>query len=150
MSPEKRFSGNVSGDQQTLAARSYSSAPGPPHSEAPPCELRHQDVPMLALDLDDAIAHRSAGAALLLEVAREFLELRLCERESRDDRYSLALPSFCLPSDAHDAVTGRASRSFLPAPTFGYGTATFGARAPDVGGVDEAAVASLLAWHTIT
>jgi len=105
---------------------------------------------MLALDLDDAIAHRAAGAALLLEFAREFLELRLCEPESRDDRYSLALTSFCLPSDTHDAVTGRGAGGLLPAPARRHRPAAFRACATGVGGVDETAIASLLAWHTIT
>ena len=55
-------------------------------------ELIDQAIAMVALDLDDAVLDRAAGAAFLLERAAQRLELRPGQRHSMNGAHALATP----------------------------------------------------------
>src|SRR5262249_10657930 len=83
------------------------SAAGAPRLVAKLAQFRHQAVAVLALNFDDAVPHRTAGAAQLLEARREFLELRHAERQAADHRHGPATAPGGLPANAHAGRAGR-------------------------------------------
>lgn len=59
---------------------------------------------MIALDFDDAVLGRSAGAAVAFERARNLLDL--CRRKSCDDAHRASAAA--LAKDTDDAIVGNA------------------------------------------
>src|SRR5690349_18850691 len=63
-------------------------------------ELFDQSVAVVALDLDHAVLHRAASAALLLERAAQFFELRARQRHALDGAHAFATAMRGLLPDA--------------------------------------------------
>jgi hypothetical protein len=59
---------------------------------------------VVPLDLDRAVSDRPAAAAALLELTREFLELRLGQRQPGDHAHALAAAALGLAADPHQGV----------------------------------------------
>src|ERR1700691_5803812 len=64
-------------------------------------ELRDDEIAMIALDLDDTLAHSAARAAALLEFGGQRLHIRGRQRQSADRGHALAGPTLGLPRHAH-------------------------------------------------
>src|SRR5271166_5918792 len=77
-------------------------------------ELCDDDVAMLALNFDDALAHRAARSAALFELGRERLDLRRRQRQAAHDRDALAGAALGFSRDPHrggTCGTGRVPRA---------------------------------------
>ena len=61
---------------------------------------------MVALDLDDTILERAAGAAAALEFSREILKFARIDRHARDRRDDLSTTTLGGAAHAHDSVAG--------------------------------------------
>ena len=113
-------------------------------------ELGDDRVAVLALDLDDAVAHGPAGAALPLEFPGQVAELILRERQPRDDGDALSLPAPGLTPYTHVPVADRRAAGLLAAPALGRLSPAHRTGAPRVRRVDQSAVASMIARHSLT
>lgn len=94
-------------------------------------------LPVIALDLDDPVFRRPAGAAEPLQVPRQGSDSRPLSRQATDHRHHLAAPSSTLAKDANHAVI-RHIRSGLLGRT---GTLSRDLHAPAIGGIDKPTVA---------
>src|SRR5688500_4585569 len=59
---------------------------------------------MVALDLDDPILDRAAGAALFLELRAEFRKLRRCKGNSHYEGDAFTFAPFRLPAHANNSI----------------------------------------------
>src|ERR1700691_669050 len=69
-------------------------------------QFRDDDVAMIALDFDDALAHGTPGSAALLEPGGQGVHVGGRHRQPRDRRDALARPALDLPSHAHRGGVG--------------------------------------------
>jgi len=81
-----------------------------------------QLIAMVALDFNNAVFDRSAGAAFLFQASRKFFESGFVQPNSRNDRHSFSLPAFGFPADTDDAIAFERCRR-LPAHALGRGPA---------------------------
>src|SRR5271170_676526 len=95
-------------------------------------QFRHDDVAMIALNFDDAVAHGTAGSAALLEPGGQGVDVGRRHRQPRDRRDALACPALDLPSHAHRGGLGGPGNS-LGAHAFTHRLAAVGAEAADSG-----------------
>src|SRR5215831_3247673 len=75
--------------------------------EAEPAQLGDQPIAVLALDLDAAILHGTAGPAQALQPGGELLELHLIQRQSAHYADALASAPGNFPPDTHARNGGR-------------------------------------------
>src|SRR4051812_510086 len=78
--------------------------------EAVGAEDFHDDVALIALELDHTVLGRAADAAALLQAARQRTQLRLVERHPGDGRDRLAAPPSGLAADLHPAAAAGRTR----------------------------------------
>src|ERR1700677_2748248 len=103
-----------------------------------PAELykgRNDAIAVIALHLDHAIAHRAAGAAALLQLRGERLDIRRRERQSRDRGDALARTALGLAAHAHRADLGRA-RVALGTHALAHGAPAIGAQRAHARGIN--------------
>src|SRR5690606_15183127 len=93
---------------------------------------------MIALDFNDSVLHRAAGAAQLFQALRLRLERFPVQRQAADQGDALALPALGLARDPHLTVAKRPARGLLPARAGGAGPAAVGTKAAGLGGIDGA------------
>ena len=122
-----------------LAARQF-------YGIAAPLQFGHEEVPVVTLDLDDAVFRGPAGPAPTLQVAGQNLELCVVQRNPGDDRDVLPAPPLGLPPDPDNPVAGR-SRWFLPADAPLHRFAAANADPAQFGGVDEGGVGCSMMGH---
>src|SRR5262245_29140552 len=103
-------------------------------------QLLDQAVAVIALDLDAAVAARTARAATLLEFRREGFQFNRRQAEAGDHRDALALASLGLAADAHGAVTGSLTWSAALADAFPHRALAIRTALADAGGIDDARV----------
>src|SRR5262249_57345700 len=72
--------------------------------------LRDQAITVIALNLDDALLHRAARSAELLQSRSKLLEFGCAERQAVDDRYSLAGATRDLTTDANGSRSAARAR----------------------------------------
>src|SRR5215813_6080794 len=99
-------------------------------------QLLGDALPVIALDLDDAVFHGAARAAEALELGGERVEGGAARAQAVNHRDDLAAAITAVARDAHDAVVGRTMAGD------GRGGTRRGRHArsaPSVGGVDEPA-----------
>src|SRR5215475_8616994 len=99
-------------------------------------QLLGDALPVIALDLDDAVLHGAARAAETLELGGERVEGGAARAQTVNHRDDLAAAIPAIARDAHDAVVGRTVARG------GRGGTRRGRRArgaPSVGGVDQTA-----------
>src|SRR5262245_31619203 len=77
----------------------HRSAPDPLHPVAHALQHRSQPVPLVALNLDDAILDRPARATAILQVRGELEQARFIERNIGYSRHTLAPPALRLPTE---------------------------------------------------
>ena len=75
------------------------------------CQQADQQVPVVTLDLDDAIADGAARAAALLQSGGQGGEFTAGQRHAADDRDTPALAALGLARDPHHPVPGRPRRA---------------------------------------
>src|SRR4029450_13348977 len=71
-------------------------------------QLLGNALPMIALDLDDAVLHGAARSAEALELGGERVQGGAARAETVDHRDDLAAAVAAIACDAHDAIVGRA------------------------------------------
>src|SRR5208283_519047 len=99
-------------------------------------QFRDDDIAVIALNLDDAAAYRSARPAALLEPRGERIDVRRAKRQPRHRRDPLAGPTLGLAAYAHRAYRGSA-RSALRTHAFPHRTTTIWAQSTGSGGIDD-------------
>src|SRR5208283_246052 len=99
-------------------------------------QFRDDDIAVIALNLDDAAAYRSARPAALLEPSGERIDVRRAKRQPRHRRDPLAGPTLGLAAYAHGAHRGRARRS-LRTHAFPRRTTAVWAQSTEPGGIDD-------------
>src|SRR5262252_6727036 len=70
-------------------------------------QLLGDTLPVVALDLDDAVLHGAARAAEALELGGECVERGAARGQAVNHRDDLAAAIAAVARDAHDAVVGR-------------------------------------------
>src|SRR4029450_4433460 len=70
-------------------------------------QLLGNALPMIALDLDDAVLHGAARSAEALELGGEGVEGGAARAGGVDHRDDLAAAVAAIACDAHDAIVGR-------------------------------------------
>ena len=70
-------------------------------------QLGDQQVAVVALDLNHAVAHRAAGAAFFLQRFGQLIQFFADQRHAGDDGHTLALAPLGFAADAHHSVTRR-------------------------------------------
>ena len=71
-------------------------------------EFRDDDVAMIALDFNDALAHRPSGPTALLESGGQGFHIGQGHWQDGDRRHSLAGPALDLPAHSHGPGFGGA------------------------------------------
>ena len=82
----------------------FESPAGELHTIAEHAQPRGNSLAMVALDLDDAVLERAAGAAQALELHQASIEAGAPLRKATDHGYRLAPAVTSLAEDPHDAV----------------------------------------------
>src|SRR5277367_2582594 len=95
-------------------------------------QFRDDDVAMIALNFDDAVAHGTPGSATLLEPGGQGVDVGERHRQPRDRRDALPCPALDLPPHAHGGGFGGPGNS-LGAYAFTHRPAAVGAKAAGSG-----------------
>src|SRR5262245_48941126 len=114
------------------------------YRHAAPFQFGPQRVAVIALDFDDAVLDRAAGAAALLQILGQGSQRRVIKQQAADCGDGLAAAAVDLALNARDAVALRRTGFFADAGRLGF--AAVGAVATLVGGVDEAHWFRLCTW----
>src|SRR5215831_4600484 len=97
----------AAGGSAAAGGRGEASAARALGFEAEPAQLGDQPIAVLALDLDAAVLHGTAGPAQALQPRGELLELHLIQRQSAHHGDTLASTPGNFPPDTHACSGGR-------------------------------------------
>jgi hypothetical protein len=117
-------------DHRLLAAGSF---------RLPACfdQFRDDNIAMIALNFDDAFAHRSTGAAAFLEFCRERFKIRQRQRYTPNGRDAFAGPALSFASNPYGARFGSTGNSF-GTHALTHRPPAIGAQAANAGRIDDA------------
>src|ERR1700675_2665434 len=101
---------------------------------------------MIALNLNDALAHRPPRSAALLELGRQRLDIRDRQWQSADGGNTLARPALDLASHTHGRRFGR-TRNALGADALANRPAAVRAETADARGINDTRIHFVILMH---